>query len=69
MTLPDLPVEQSVNDIPDADLLCRAVRSSKPRRGSRKAVRWSVVADRFGLGSTYAAQLCRRFGVDPNEMV
>lgn len=58
--------EPSVNDIPDTELLRRALRFS--RRG-RKEVRWSRVSDRFALGSTFAQQLCRRFGFDPHEMV
>jgi len=61
----------SVNDIPDEVLLGRAVRGIKSVRGGRRPqrVRWSVVADRFALGSTYAQQLCRRYGVDPDEMI
>lgn len=53
-----------VNDISDAELLGRAVRNCKPKIGDP---RWSAVSARFALGSTYAAQLCRRFGVDPHE--
>lgn len=60
-----------VNDIPDNDLLGRAIRSVKLRRGSRrpKVPRWTVVMDMFALGSTYSQQLCRRFGMDPDELV
>lgn len=58
-----------VNDIPDAELLGRAVRKCTRLGRKPKVPRWTVVADRFCLGSTYAAQLCRRFGVDPDEMV
>lgn len=54
----------SVNDIPDAELLRRAVGSAE-KRGKRKVV---AVMDMFALGSTYAYQLCRRYGVDPDEM-
>ena len=58
--------EHSVNDIPDVELLRRAVG----RRGhGRKEPRWVRVMDRFSLGSTYARQLCRRFGFDPDEKV
>lgn len=59
-------IDGSVNDIPDAELIRRALRFS--RRG-RKSPRWVRVADRFALGSTYARQLCRRFGFDPDEEV
>jgi hypothetical protein len=59
----------SVNDIPDSDLLQRAVRECRRGRGRAKVILWSKVADRFALGSTYSAELCRRFGLDPDEMV
>ena len=60
-----------VNDIPDEELLRRVMRNLHARRGVRKPKRqlWAVVMDRFGLGSTFAQQLCRRFGRDPEEMV
>lgn len=58
----------SVRDIPDAELVERAVRNAKPSSRVRKP-RWFAVQERFGLGSTYAAELCRRFGLDPDEMV
>ncbi len=61
-------VEQSVNDIPDNELLGRAVRNARGRTG-RINPRWHGVADTFGLGSTYSRQLCRRFGLDPDERV
>lgn len=61
-------IEQSVNDIPDNELLGRAVRAARGRTG-RINPRWVGVADSFGLGSTYSRQLCRRFGVDPDEKV
>ena len=63
--------EATVASIPDADLLFRAVRTARSR-DVRKSVlhpRYVAVMDAFLLGSTYAAQLCRRFGFDPNEMV
>jgi hypothetical protein len=56
----------TVNDIPDEELLGRAVRGARARV---KSQRWAAVADLFALGSTYSAQLCRRFGVDPDEYV
>ena len=55
----------TVADIPDADLVQRAVTlaiSSKPRR----MLAWAAVKDAFGLGSTYSSQLCERFGFDPD---
>jgi hypothetical protein len=61
----------SVRDIPDEKLIERAVRSARCR-DSRKGYlhpRWVAVMDCFGLGSTYAYELCRRFGLDPDEKV
>lgn len=58
-----------VNDIPDNELLGRAVRNVRPRRRSGRSPRWHAVSEVFTLGSTYSAQLCRRFGVDPDEVV
>lgn len=57
----------TVDDIPDNELLRRAVINARPRMYSRKHPRWVAVAGAFGLGSTYAQQLCRRFGLDPDE--
>lgn len=60
----------SVADISDDTLLRRAVISARSRdKGHVKHPRWVAVMDAFALGSTYAHQLCRRFGVDPDEMV
>ena len=60
--------EATVNDIPDNELLGRAVRGCRARL-TGKSLRWVGVSDTFALGSTYSRQLCRRFGVDPDEMV
>jgi alcohol dehydrogenase class IV len=61
----------TVQDIPDEELLRRAVRNARDRgaRIGRKHARWIAVMDAFALGSTYAHQLCRRFGLDPDEQV
>lgn len=57
-----------VTDIPDEDLLRRAVTNA--RGNSRgKVWRWVAVMDMFALGSGYAQQLCARFGLDPDEYV
>ena len=58
-----------VNDIPDNELLGRAVRDCRRGRGRHKTVLWSKISERFALGSTYSSQLCRRFGLDPEERV
>lgn len=60
------PRKPSVADIPDVELLRRIVG----RKGyGRKQPRWVRVMNRFSLGSTYARQLCCRFGFDPDEQV
>lgn len=61
----------TVADIPDEVLLRRAVtqcRSNEYRKGV-KHPRWVAVRDTFMLGSTYSKQLCKRFGLDPDEIV
>lgn len=60
-----------VSQIPDAELLRRAVRGCRSHIKSRrtKHPRWVHVSDVFALGSTFATQLCRRFDLDPDELV
>ena len=58
-----------VSDIPDSELLRRAVRNAKPAKGTRATYRWVCVMDMFALGSGYAHQLCRRFGFDPDAII
>lgn len=53
---------------PDSELVSRAVRNAK-HRDPGPGPRWSAVADTFALGSTYATHLCRREGLDPDELV
>jgi hypothetical protein len=63
-------VTGTIADVPDGELLRRAVLSA--RAANRLCVtvpRWRAVMHVFGLGSTYADQLCRRFNLDPDEMV
>lgn len=55
---------RDVSSISDDELLRRAVCSARPKRG---AFRRDAVMERFMLGSTFAQQLCVRFGVDPFE--
>jgi hypothetical protein len=54
----------SVRDIPDYVLLRRAVQNARGRYKNPRSVH---VMNTFGLGSTYAAQLCARFFLDPDE--
>lgn len=61
----------TVADIPDEELLRRAVGNCRGllHRKGVKHPRWVAVQDAFGLGSGYSGQLCRRFGLDPDELV
>ncbi len=51
----------------DEELLGRAVRQAQLPRDAAMGPRWRAVMDTFQLGSTYAKELCERFGVDPDE--
>ena len=57
----------TVSDIPDDQLLERAVKSARPRKG--RVPRWAAVSDTFALGSTFSIQLCLRFGLDPDQQI
>lgn len=61
----------TVADIPDEKLLERAVRGARDHTApsDHRHPRWVAVSQVFALGSTYSHQLCRRFGLDPEEMV
>ncbi len=60
----------SVADIPDSELLARAVKSCRANTPiGYKHPRWVAVSDTFSLGSGYSAELCRRFNLDPHELV
>jgi hypothetical protein len=61
------PRTGTVADKPDAELVEYTIRNAG--RLLPRAPRWHHVAEAIGLGSTYAAQLCRRFGLDPEEEV
>jgi hypothetical protein len=60
-------VERTVAVIPDEDLVRRAVLSAVRNRRPKRTPPWVAVMDAFGLGSTFATQLCRRFEVDPDK--
>lgn len=53
------------------DLLHRAVWNARDRnaRKGQKHPRWVAVMDAFALGSGYSHDLCRKFGLDPEEEV
>lgn len=59
---------RSVSDYTAEELVSRAVRNARPRECG-ESPRWAAVSSTFALGSTFAAQLCRIHGLDPDEMV
>lgn len=59
----------TVADIPDAELLRRAVTNARSPYTRGAHWRWTAVKDVFCLGSTFSQQLCRRFDLDPDEFV
>ena len=59
------PSTGTVYDIPDSELLRRAVITAVSR-GRKRDPAWARVMEAFGLGSTYAGQLCRRFSIEPD---
>lgn len=62
-------VEQSVNDIADSELIRRVLYYLWKKRGAKRRPLWDAVGTHFCLGSTYSMQLCRRFGLNPDERV
>lgn len=61
----------TVADIPDVELLRRAVKQCRSLHWAkgRGHTRREAVMDTFLLGSGYSEQLCKRFNLDPFEMV
>ena len=49
-------------------LVENAIRNAQPHEIG-KNYRWVAVRDTFATGSTVAIELCRQFGLDPDEMV
>lgn len=59
-----------VNDIPDNVLLGRVIgHIAKRGRRREKAELWVIIQEHFALGATYSAQLCRRYGFEPSQLV
>ncbi len=60
----------SVDTISDCELVGRAVRSARdPHYNGVKHPRWVAVKYVFCLGSGYSMELCRRYGLNPDENV
>ncbi len=52
----------------DKDLIRRALRNAR-LNAPGEHLRWAAVAEIFGMGSTYAIELCRDYDLDPHEML
>lgn len=48
------------------ELVGRAVRNARPKPGWKR-IRWACVTDALGVDPTLSLELCREFGVDPQE--
>ena len=61
----------SLDSITDEALLKRGVENARSNKYNKriKHPRWVAVMDLFVLGSGYSHELCRRFGLDPDELV
>jgi hypothetical protein len=57
-----------VREITDAQLVERVMRNLRNRDFGHSPA-WVVVMETFGLGSTYSEELCRLYGIDPNEQI
>jgi hypothetical protein len=62
-TAPEQDAEMS-----DAELLRRAVTYTRPN-GFGVIEKWRAVGTMLGVDKATAQRLCKRFGIDPNELV
>jgi hypothetical protein len=63
-------MSRTVREIPDEELLRRAVTSCRANANKgHKHPRWVATMETFQLGSAFAWQLCERFDLDPDEIV
>ena len=62
--------KSDLHEIAAYDPIKRAMLNLAPRgRKGEKQMRWVVVTEAFGLGSTYAKDLCHKYGLDPDELL
>lgn len=57
------------HEFEDRELIRRALRNMRPRRGERNVYRWVMVKNLFGVGSTVAHALCAEFNMNPDEVI
>ncbi len=60
--------DQTIN-LPNNESLVRRALNNARSRDPGQCLRWVAVMDTFALGSTYSMHLCRKFDLDPHEMV
>jgi hypothetical protein len=63
-----MPNENYPLPYPADELIARAVVYGSLEAWEAGSPRWSAVGNIFTTGSGYSADLCRRYGVDPNEV-
>lgn len=61
----------TVHSIGIEELIGRAVRNARSRRHNKgvKHPRWVAVKDLLELGAGFSMELCRHYGLDPDEEV
>lgn len=57
-----------IREITDEQLVKRAMMNARPHSNG-EAQRWVAVMDTFGLGSTYAWELCQAHNLNPEDKV
>lgn len=52
------------------DLVKRVMDNMKrPPKGHNQVMRWALVRDTFGVGSTAACAMCHYFGLNPDDVI
>lgn len=54
--------------ITNRDYVERAMKNLR-NHGPYPRMRWALVKETFAVGSTTAAELCRQFNLDPDELI
>ena len=57
------------HEFAEEDLIYRVMLNLRPPRGQRSELRWVLVKNTFGVGSTVAHALCQAFDLDPDEVI
>lgn len=57
------------HEFDEKSLIRRVILNLECPRGKRNVMRWVLVRDTFGVGSTVANALCHEFDLDPDEVI